>query len=665
MLPFRPEGSPITKCYSWRIQGVIRAEGPAVDRRQYALLATWNFDNTTRSPEYSPHGTQITVGVGNKVLLLDASTGRLVLPPFEGHNDVVISAQFSPDGACIVSSSLDRTIRVWSLESGETIVGPIQGHTGNINSVTFSPDGTFFLSGSQDETIRIWDSRNGVCVFRLLTRQYGAITQVKYSPNGDWIIACSGKGIVVWDAQNQHALKTFIPNKDDIPFHSVDISPDSMYIASGSTNNRVYVWHIESGRAVWGPFQPNGTIHEPFISVSFSPNGSYIASSSPCSNTIYVWDVHNGTSAYDPLEGHTDRITSVRFSPDSAHIVSGSYDNTLRLWGTQFMRTTAAPLPGHFGSVTSVGFSPDGTRIVSGSSDQSVCVWDVENGMLVLGPLERDHDSRDRILAAYSPDGTRIISSSPKSLVLLDAQTGDIALGPLRFSQPVISATFSSDGSRIILGTSNIVQILAADTRCGQTLMEIRPPLTNQSNWVHVTSVASSPDGVNIAIGSIHCSASVHNSRDGQLIAGPFEGHNNGPCSLAFSPNGARLVSGSFSKVSVIDVQSGKTVIGPLGGHLGWVHSVEFSPNAAHIASGARDNAVCIWDAKTGRPVLGPARWHTALVKSVRFSPGGTQVVSGSDDETIRLTNITKEFQSVRPLDFCQTPYLALMSRRT
>ena len=85
----------------------------------------------------------------------------------------------------------------------------------------------------------------------------------------------------------------------------------------------------------------------------------------PDDNTVRVWQVATG-QCIQTLEGHTDAVTSVAFSHDASHIVSGSWDNTVRVWQVatgQCIQT----LEGHTRWVTSVAFSHDASHIVSGS----------------------------------------------------------------------------------------------------------------------------------------------------------------------------------------------------------------------------------------------------------------------------------------------------------
>jgi WD40 repeat protein len=89
--------------------------------------------------------------------------------------------------------------------------------------------------------------------------------------------------------------------------------------------------------------------------------------------------VVNWPTIQNVIEGHTDEVDSVAFSPDGKHIVSGSHDKTIRVWDAVTGDIVSGPFEGHTSAVNSVAFSPDGKYIVIGSDDKTIRVWDANS----------------------------------------------------------------------------------------------------------------------------------------------------------------------------------------------------------------------------------------------------------------------------------------------
>jgi WD40 repeat protein len=77
-----------------------------------------------------------------------------------------------------------------------------------------------------------------------------------------------------------------------------------------------------------------------------------------------------------------------------------------------------------------------------------------------------------------------------------------------------------------------------------------------------------------------------------------------------------------------------------LSGHKNDVNSVAYSPDGRIIVSGSDDNTIRIWDAHTGAEIREPLTGHTGWVRSVAYSPNGQNIVSGADDKTIRIWDV-------------------------
>ena len=152
-----------------------------------------------------------------------------------------------------------------------------------------------------------------------------------------------------------------------------------------------------------------------------------------------------------------------------------------------------------------------------------------------------------------------------------------------------------------------------------------------------VWSVAFSPNGQTLASGSWDGTVHLWNPRTSQHKI-TFLGHSGTIMTVAFSPDGRTLASGSWDRTIRLWNPNTGELKRTLTGHTLGILSVAFSPDGQMLASGSADQTIRLWNLRTGtleRTLTG----HTNRVTAIAFSPNGQTLASGSEDQTIRLWN--------------------------
>jgi len=183
---------------------------------------------------FSPDGTQLA-GVsasasGNAVKLFDAAAGR-ELRTLSGHTGWVMGIAFSPDGKRLASTSLDGTVKIWSLTPGQetvTVSGPVAGYG---TRVAYNPNGQEFATNGGDGTATLWIAETGEPRLTLTGHDL-EVLNVTFSSDGNRLATGSlDTTAIVWDTITGQKLLT-IPGHE-FGVRDLAFSPDGSLIATG------------------------------------------------------------------------------------------------------------------------------------------------------------------------------------------------------------------------------------------------------------------------------------------------------------------------------------------------------------------------------------------------------------------------------------------------
>jgi WD40 repeat protein/uncharacterized caspase-like protein len=331
---------------------------------------------------------------------------------------------------------------------------------------------------------------------------------------------------------------------------------------------------------------------------------------------------------------------------------------------------------GHIGAVLSVAFSPDGMVLASGGDDHSIKLWEVETGRK-LRTLTGHPGSVSSV--AFSPDGKVLASGGSKTIKLWEVATGRELRTLTGHLSRVSSVAFSPDGKVLASGGNGPLlsngrgsPIRLWEVETGRELRSFKGhleisftppgysgPQTFETLSYYVTSIAFSPDGKVLASGSHGKTIKLWEVATGRELR-TLVGHLSGVSSVAFSPDGKVLASGGRNllrskdrddQIRLWEVKTGRE-LRSLTGHSDGVLSVAFSPDGKILASGGADGTVNLWEVATGQ-VLRSVRVHSSAVTSVTYSPNGRVVVSGGLDANIkRLEVATGQVRRISRSDY-------------
>ena len=442
---------------------------------------------------------------------------------------------------------------------------------GRAGDIALSPDGSQLAVATQ---IGIWlyNARTGAEI-ALLTEHTDGATSVAYSPKGKLLASASYSEIRLWNLHTQQHKATF----EDTGGNSLVWSPYDQWLAVGRWGN-VCLLNAYTGEEKFTFSGYTGDVRH----FAFSPDSQTLAAAADREDpTIRLWNVRTG-AVQKVIEGHTDSITALAFSPTRNEFVSADWDSTLRLWNAH------------------------------------------------TGQNIKTLDNLRILCAAYSPDGSTLAVGGGSEILLLNANTFEIQQTLLGHIDTIYSLVFSSDGSTLVSESSDgTIRLWNAETGSHRLTIE---------GHFNFHSVALSPHGETLATSS-HDGIFLYNTRNGQFNTAFSEGRRS--YDLAYSPDGETLATEIWDDGPAIRLLNAHT--GAVKKTLRWegrpVTSLVFSPRNVHtLAAGSWNGKIRLWDTQTGN-LQRTLPTQTDNITSMMFSPDSKVLASASWEGKIILWN--------------------------
>jgi len=477
-----------------------------------------------------------------------------------------------------------RSLRPPPWRPGAALIAVLKDHEDSVYCLSFSSRDSLLASCSRDGTDRIWDT--------MAFRQLHAITtgtvikSLRYSPAGN-ILALGSRegGVSLRDAGTGEELMLLRGPEDAIT--ALAFSPGGALLAAASRDGRAHVWDLERGCPVCFPGRRGAWM----TGLAFSPSGRMLATVTR-EGRLSLWDMERG-GAPAGEESIPSSAWDLAYSPDGSLIALAGGDGLVRILDGRSAAMVCSLQGHHRGQVTAVAWSPCGALLASASHDRTVRLWDPVKG----AEIRCFHRHGGRLTTvAFSPSSGRLASACRDGFICLWRSEGrDPGMKPREDTAP-----------------------------------SFLPPPPGPGGE-GITAAALSPCGLLRASGS---------ERGEVRLSGlpPGEGrilyrHQGAVTSLAFSPRGGRLLSGSLDGTAIIADAAGGEGRLSLQGHAGGVTAVAWAPCGILAASGSLERSVRIWHSMRGE-CLRRLEGAGSFVLALAFSPAGRRITAACADFT-------------------------------
>lgn len=366
------------------------------------------------------------------------------------HSAAVTGCMFSANNKRIVTSSEDKTMRVWNAADGASL-HVVTGHRGAVNTVAIHPNARLIASGGDDAVVLVVDTlkKQNMVLNKTLLGHKRPIKACAILDEGCLVASVSTDRIVIlWNGRSGVPLSTFRCERTasdhdvrpEVSPHfvtSLDFSQDGKRLVTGSTDRTVLVWNIEGFQNKCIRVFETPVFQRVVIAQAEDGGGGGGGGGGA-----------GGSAAGGAVEEESG-VDAVRYSrPSKAEtVLMGSRDGNLRLWGGVMQSYS-----GHSRWVMSVASALDGRKLATASLDGTVRIWDAPSG---IGEADIPANHTAEVSACcISGDGLVVVTASRDETLRVWDSNGTL-LSKLTVEAPVTCCDITLDGRQVLFGCYN------------------------------------------------------------------------------------------------------------------------------------------------------------------------------------------------------------------
>lgn len=561
---------------------------------------------TTVAPRFTRDGSVLVGTTDGAVCALSPANGHETGPCFTGHHANISAV--TTDGDLVAAGDATGLTTLHRPGTAAPVRSPVIA-TSAVVGIALSPAHDQLLAATRFGAIERWTLTGEPAPLPPLARSTDVVALAVAGGIGQAIALTTAGELKRWRLTDGAELPALAEPGTVATGTTMrlDVVGDTHLVTADE--NRIGVWDLRAGNPPLWTDQPGGT------AVVASGDGETVFVGSD-TGTITSWRLAPGPLAVEPTRhGFVDRVVALGSGGD--FVVGADQDGRVISWDLTGRRSPAgAPLAQAAGPLQAVARNADGA-IASGGADGVVRVTH-------KGSTRDTHTFEGSVVGlAWRPTGAIVVGTDRGTLYELDPPTGAITT---LSDRPGIAVTglVGDNRGNVAVGFSD-----------GQVLFTDLPGTTFTATKGSVSAIALSAEGNKVAVASgdgvsAPPQISVADKRERFRDVLTFTGHALPVTSLAFSPDGLTVASGSDDRAIRLWTVADGTTKSTLRGHTDMVLALAYSPDGTTLASGGQDGTLRLWDVASGLQMGRPLESGSGYVWSLAPSPDGASLVAAN-----------------------------------